>query len=407
MKRSRQSTLTSSGSIAKKPKTSEYGEWQKSGSCLIFKHKDSLSSATKVASFDFDSTLSVTHSGKTFPTHALDLKFWHDSVEQKLREYHESGEYKLVILTNQNGIGKGKISEEFFKDRMEHFLGELKGVPMDIYAATKEDHFRKPNTGMWELMEQRHGVKFDKEGSFYCGDAAGRPKGWKKKAKKDFSCSDRKFALNVGVPFLTPEELFLGEAPHAEFEFYTLTPEQLKERFKGKKPHNTADYVASEQEMIVFVAYPASGKSSFAKKHIVPNGYVHVNQDTMGTKAKCIKAAQQALMEGKSVVVDNTNPDVATRANYVSLAKKLNKPVRCFYFHDVDLDLAHHLNMYREHITQGANKHVPQVAYHQFRKKFSEPKLSEGFSQIVKIDFVPSFEDEEKEKKFFQHVHKK
>ncbi len=48
--------------------------------------------------------------------------------------------------------------------------------------------------------------------SFFCGDAAGR-----KDAKhKDFSDSDLKFALNVGIEFKTPEGLFLGEVENIE-----------------------------------------------------------------------------------------------------------------------------------------------------------------------------------------------
>ena len=50
-------------------------------------------------------------------------------------------------------------------------------------------------------------MKIDKEQSFFCGDAAGR----KTKTHKDFSDTDLKFALNVGVPFKTPEVMFLGE----------------------------------------------------------------------------------------------------------------------------------------------------------------------------------------------------
>ena len=51
-------------------------------------------------------------------------------------------------------------------------------------------------------------VAVDIDSSFYCGDAAGRKK---PNGKKDFSCSDRLFAINVGVKFLTPEERFLGK----------------------------------------------------------------------------------------------------------------------------------------------------------------------------------------------------
>jgi len=30
--------------------------------------------------------------------------------------------------------------------------------------------------------------------------------------------------------------------------------------------------------MIIFVGYPGSGKSHFAKKYLLPKGYVHINQ---------------------------------------------------------------------------------------------------------------------------------
>ena len=46
---------------------------------------------------------------------------------------------------------------------------------------------------------------------FYCGDAAGRPKTANR--PKDFSDTDLKFAANIGLKFLTPEQLFLDEKP--------------------------------------------------------------------------------------------------------------------------------------------------------------------------------------------------
>lgn len=49
--------------------------------------------------------------------------------------------------------------------------------------------------------------------------------GWKKEAKKDFSCGDRKFAANIGLPFHTPDEFFLGESP-ASFDWGSPNPAQ-------------------------------------------------------------------------------------------------------------------------------------------------------------------------------------
>lgn len=54
------------------------------------------------------------------------------------------------------------------------------------------------------------GLTVDKQESFYVGDAAGRPE-ISKKRKKDHSCADRLFALNIDIQFFTPEEHFLGK----------------------------------------------------------------------------------------------------------------------------------------------------------------------------------------------------
>lgn len=72
---------------------------------------------------------------------------------------------------------------------------------MLFLAATYSDKYRKPAQGAWEYFLKNHTKKgsINMKKSFYCGDAAGRPK--TATTKKDFSDTDRKFAINVGLPF--------------------------------------------------------------------------------------------------------------------------------------------------------------------------------------------------------------
>ena len=58
----------------------------------------------------------------------------------------------------------------------------------------------------------------------------------------------------------------------------------------------------------MIVGPPASGKSTLARKYLAAKNYVVVNRDTLKTQEKCLSHASNALKDGKSVVVDNTNP---------------------------------------------------------------------------------------------------
>lgn len=398
----RQTTLDRSET--KRQKTNDLGNWSKVDGCLIFKHKNQRESK-KIASFDFDSTLTVTKSGKAFPTEPLDWNMWHDSVIPSMNTLYDEG-YMLVVFTNQNGIEKKKITEDFIRTRFESFLEHI-NLPVDIYISTSQDHHRKPNTGMWKkLLLNLSSSEVDLQESFYCGDAAGRPKGWKSGKNKDFSCTDLLFARNVGLKFQTPEELFLKEPPYTNITLPGLSIDELKQKFQVQKSIDIEPILKDKgQEVILMVAMPASGKSTFCKKHLLPRGYVHVNRDTLKTKEKCMKVMENALSEGKSVVIDNTNPDQDSRKNFLNIAKKFNVPARCFHIHNVDMTLAHHLNMYREKITEGKTPHIPKLVYHKYNKSFQAPNVSEGFTEIVKIEFYPEFESKEEEEEFYKFVH--
>jgi len=234
-----------------------------------------------------------------------------------------------------------------------------------------------------------HDMEPDLQVSFYCGDAGGRQKDWKKGAKKDFSCSDRKFAANIGITFHTPEELFLEEEI-AEFQWDGIDPSVLCETEQEKLKDS---YHSGEQEMVIMVGPPASGKSTFTKKYFVPHNYERVNRDTLGTAAKCKKAAQEALTEGCSVVIDNTNGPATSRQEFIEIAQEAGIPIRCFFF-STDREVAEHLNYVRVRETKGEVRRIPPVAYNTYYKNFDEPSKSEGFSEVIKIDFVPDFKDD-------------
>uniref|UniRef100_A0A3Q4G664 Polynucleotide kinase 3'-phosphatase n=1 Tax=Neolamprologus brichardi TaxID=32507 RepID=A0A3Q4G664_NEOBR len=236
-----------------------------------------------------------------------------------------------------------------------------------------------------------------------CSDAAGRPENWAPgKKKKDFSCSDRLFALNLGLQFYTPEEYFLGwkRAPYSLPEF---NPLDSAARLYDPP---SASLTSGDTEVIVAVGFPASTifLSPFVSTFHVILTPLHLfpGQDTLGSWQNCVSACERALKEGHSVAVDNTNPDPESRKRYVDVAKAAGVPCRCFHF-SATLEQAKHNNRFRE-MAPSDSKHakVNDMVFHSYKKHFQAPALSEGFSEILQIHFVPSFKDEQSETLFRQ-----
>ena len=118
--------------------------------------------------------------------------------------------------------------------------------------------------------------------------------------------------------------------------------------------------VSSQQEVIIMVGYPGSGKSTLIDEIFTPAGYFIAHGDEYKTSAKMIKAADLPCKDGKSIVFDATNPSRKKRAEYVSFAKKYDLPVRCVEMTtSLEESLARNLN--RE-------KPIQRIAYNLYKK---------------------------------------
>ncbi|TFK50051.1 PNK3P-domain-containing protein [Heliocybe sulcata] len=361
-------------------------------------------SSTKVAAFDLDGALirssfgkgAFKAKGKGASTSGQLFEWWRPGVPGKLRQVNAQG-FAIVIITNQY-LKPALLAD--WKTKIPHIADALSDVPFRLFAATAKDGYRKPMPGMWyelERMLAEDGVQIDKSTSFYVGDAAGRA--------GDHASSDRKWALNVGIPFFTPEEYFLGlkPVPYKLPGFHVSSLPALPPLAPTSKPILPPPSSSARPEVVLFVGYPSLGKSTFYRRHFQDAGYVHVNQDTLSSRQKCMKAVEEALQDGRSCVVDNTNRDRATRKHYVDVAKRCGARVRCFLFSG-SMELAWHNNLYRAFNLppEQAEKEpkrdlVPYLAYTSFRGAYEEPVVEEGFDEVRSVNWV--FEGGEEERR--------
>lgn len=368
-------------------------KWEIPQKNLIVHWSKGVISRPKIAGFDIDHTIICTQSGKKFPTDTKDWKIMLNEIPPKLKKLDTEG-YKIVFFTNQNGIAKKRVSVPDFKIKIQEIIEKL-GLPVQVLISSGPGSFRKPGFGMWNYLENymNDGIEIDKEKSFYVGDAAGRQDKWAPGKKKDFACSDRLFALNVGIDFYTPEEYFLGYRK-ADFKMPEFDPRTFKSDAPLSK--TTSDRLwSSECEVVVCVGFPASGKSFFSKNYLVPKGYVHVNRDILGTWQKCVMLCEDSLKMHKKIVIDNTNPDVDSRKRYIDLCKQYKVPCRCFFF-DLTFQHVRHNERFRE-MTDTSHQPINEMILNSFKSKFVSPAVSEGFSELIKINFVPKFKSKELE----------
>ena len=91
-----------------------------------------------------------------------------------------------------------------------------------------------------------------------------------------------------------------------------------------------------------------------------------------------------ALAGGRSVVVDNTNPDVATRTALIAAARRHGADVIGYVF---PTEVRDALRRNRE---RSGRDRVPDVAIFTTRKRLELPSYAEGFDQLFVVTMIES-----------------
>lgn len=333
----------------------------------------------KVAAFDLDGTIIKTKSGKPYPINEeFDWEFNYQNIKDILNNYIEEN-FCIIIITNQKNLKKRGIPE--WCNKLKEIIKQL-DLPIKVYASILDNIYRKPNIGFFEFLKN-----IDMEESFYCGDAMGR--------KGDHADTDLKFAINCKLKFIAPEKVFLNKNITINynldyFDFNNFEKQNNKIEFYEDKP----------LDLIIFVGFPGSGKSTFISKNLIQNNYNKISQDELKTKNKCHKLCEQYMREKKKIVIDSTNPSIESRKDYIDIAKKYNYHVRCLQMTTTE-NHSRHNSMYR--YLYENKPHIPSLVYNIYKKKYEKPSLQEGFYEIININ--PELPSKANDSNYFYYLY--
>jgi len=144
-------------------------------------------------------------------------------------------------------------------------------------------------------------------------------------------------------------------------------------------------------ELVIFIGLQGSGKSSFFRARFAST-HVLVSKDLLRNNSRPARRQRQlleaSLQAGRSVVVDNTNPTLADRAELIGIGRAHGATILGYFFES-------RLEDCLERNRQRTGKaRVPDVALHATSKRLEPPTRAEGFDRLfqVKLNAVVGFE---------------
>jgi hypothetical protein len=297
---------------------------------------------------------------------------------KQFNEFKNKG-YVIALITNQSRYDKGT---EEYKQKFEYIRQDFKtklGWSPYMFLCISEEYL-KPSPKAFllfcsllvksnkiiinHLLKKTSVLGKEYYNCFYCGDASGKTDSY---IPYRYAAVDRNFAS--GVSKLFRDEFNVANICKYIRPFYffgTHTP-----------------LTSSEQEMIITVGNPGSGKSSTSYR-FRKRGYKVCVMELLKKESIIKDCVKNNLEKGNSVVIDGMNFMAEKRKVFIDIAKDMNIPVRILWF----IRDGRPFNQLRGKVKETNTmyyhtKPIPEVAYNNYSKYFDEPTSDEGFVEVV------------------------
>lgn len=138
-------------------------------------------------------------------------------------------------------------------------------------------------------------------------------------------------------------------------------------------------------ELVILIGLQGAGKSTFCRAHFQTT-HDWVSKDRFRNNRNPARRQRQliedALLAGRSVVVDNTNPTTEDRAELIGLGRMSGAQIVGYYF---ESRLADCLARNRQRVGKDC---VPEIALHATRRRLQAPFLAEGFDRLFLVRLI-------------------
>ena len=135
-----------------------------------------------------------------------------------------------------------------------------------------------------------------------------------------------------------------------------------------------------DKQAIIFIGIQASGKSTFYNRLLNDGFYTHISLDYLHTRYKENEKLMDCLSNGKSFVVDNTNPKIEDRKKYIDKGKEYGYHIIGIFFQSIVKDCI-------ERNEKRGGK-VPSKAIASTSNILQMPSRTEGFDELFFVEII-------------------